>query len=118
VGDDGGSAPSTSRSWCCDGWTRTSNAATPGTAGSPEQAGEVAATQITNPPRLAEHRRREELQCIDDRVPPEPAHLLLRFDGSIVVDRTWGEVAAWCDAEAANVLGLQMVDELVTGNPA
>ena len=37
------------------------------------------------------------------------------FDGSIVVDRTRGEVAARCDSEAANVLGLNMVHELVTG---
>jgi hypothetical protein len=41
--------------------------------------------------------------------------LILRFDGSIRVDRTWGEVAARCDAQAANVLGLNMVQELVTG---
>jgi hypothetical protein len=37
------------------------------------------------------------------------------FDGSILVDRTRGEVAARCDSEAANVLGLNMVHELVTG---
>jgi hypothetical protein len=37
------------------------------------------------------------------------------FDGSIPVDRTRGEVAARRDSEAANVLGLNMVHELVTG---
>jgi hypothetical protein len=37
------------------------------------------------------------------------------FDGSILVDRTRGEVAARCDSEAANVLGLNMVQELVMG---
>jgi hypothetical protein len=37
------------------------------------------------------------------------------FDGSILVDRTRGEVAARCDSEAANVLGMNMVHELVTG---
>jgi hypothetical protein len=37
------------------------------------------------------------------------------FDGSILVDRTRGEAAARCDSEAANVLGLNMVHELVTG---
>jgi hypothetical protein len=42
---------------------------------------------------------------------------ILGFDGSILVDRTWGEVAGWCAAEAANVLGLHLVQELVTGNP-
>jgi hypothetical protein len=39
-------------------------------------------------------------QYIDYRVPPELAQLIL-FDGSILVDRTWGEVAARCDAAAA-----------------
>jgi hypothetical protein len=54
-------------------------------------------------------------QYIDYRVPPEQAHLITMFDGSILVDRTRGEVAARCDSEAANVLGLNMVHELVTG---
>jgi hypothetical protein len=54
-------------------------------------------------------------QYIDYRVPPEQAHLIAMFDGSILVDRTRGEVAARCDSEAANVLGLNMVHELVTG---
>ena len=62
--------------------------------------------------------RREELKYIDYRVPPELAHLILQFDGSILVDRTWGNVAGWCDAEAANVLGLHMVHALVTGKPS
>jgi hypothetical protein len=59
--------------------------------------------------------RREELKDIDYRVPPELAHLILQSDGSILVDRTRGEVAGRCDAEATNVLGLNMVHELVTG---
>jgi hypothetical protein len=54
-------------------------------------------------------------QVIDYRVPPEKAHLIAMFDGSILVDRTRGEVWARCDSEAANVLGLNMVHELVTG---
>jgi hypothetical protein len=54
-------------------------------------------------------------QIIDYRVPPEMAHLIAMFDGSILVDRTRGEVAARCDSEAANVLGLNMVHEIVTG---
>lgn len=40
-------------------------------------------------------------QYIDYRVPPEQAHLVAMFDGSILVDRTRGEVAARCDSEAA-----------------
>jgi hypothetical protein len=54
-------------------------------------------------------------QYINYRVPPEKAHLVAMFDGSILVDRTRGEVAARCDSEAANVLGLNLVHELVTG---
>jgi hypothetical protein len=54
-------------------------------------------------------------QVIDYRVPAEVAHLVTMFDGSILLDRTKGEVAARCDSEAANVLGLNMVHEIVTG---
>ena len=54
-------------------------------------------------------------QVIDYRVPPEMTHLITMFDGSIMVDRTRGEVWARCDSEAANVLGLNMVHEIVTG---
>jgi hypothetical protein len=54
-------------------------------------------------------------QVIDYRVPPEMAHLIAQFDGSILLDRTRGEVAARCDSEAANVLGMNMVHEIVTG---
>lgn len=54
-------------------------------------------------------------QVIDYRVPPEMTHLITMFDGSILVDRTKGEVSARCDSEAANVLGINMVHELVTG---
>ncbi len=54
-------------------------------------------------------------QVIDYRVPPEKIADIVRFDGSIYIDRTRGEVAARCDAEAANVLGMNMVHEIVTG---
>jgi hypothetical protein len=54
-------------------------------------------------------------QTIDYRVPPHMVSAITEFDGSILVDRTRGEVSARCDSEAANVLGLNMVHELVTG---
>jgi hypothetical protein len=54
-------------------------------------------------------------QVIDYRVPPDMFHLVARFDGSILLDRTKGEAAARCDTESANVLGLNMVHEIVTG---
>jgi hypothetical protein len=54
-------------------------------------------------------------QYLDYRVPPEMIGKIAQFDGSIIVDRTRGEVAARCDSEAANVLGMNMVHEIVTG---
>jgi hypothetical protein len=54
-------------------------------------------------------------QVIDYRVPPDLFDDVAKFDGSILVDRTRGEVAARCDSEAANVLGLNMVHEMATG---
>lgn len=54
-------------------------------------------------------------QVIDYRVPPELFDDVARFDGSILVDRTRGEVSARCDSEAANVLGFNLVHEIVTG---
>ncbi len=54
-------------------------------------------------------------QVIDYRVPPDKFDDIARFDGSILLDRTRGELAARCDSEAANVLGLNMVHEIVTG---
>jgi hypothetical protein len=54
-------------------------------------------------------------QVIDYRVPPEKFHLIAQFDGSILCDRTRGEVSARCDSESANVLGMNMVHEIVTG---
>jgi hypothetical protein len=54
-------------------------------------------------------------QTIDYRVPPEIFHLIAMFDGSILCDRTRGEVSARCDSESANVLGMNMVHEIVTG---
>ena len=54
-------------------------------------------------------------QTIDYRVPPEMFHMIAMFDGSIICDRTRGEVSARCDTESANVLGMNMVHEIVTG---
>jgi len=54
-------------------------------------------------------------QVIDYRVPPHMFHLIAQFDGSIICDRTRGEVSARCDSESANVLGMNMVHEIVAG---
>jgi hypothetical protein len=54
-------------------------------------------------------------QTIDYRVPPDKFDDIAEFDGSIICDRTRGEVSARCDSESANVLGMNMVHEIVTG---
>lgn len=54
-------------------------------------------------------------QTIDYRVPPQIISAVAEFDGSVVVDRTRGEVSARCDSEAANVLAMNLVHEIVTG---
>ena len=57
------------------------------------------------------------LECvIDYQVPPDKLGELAKFDGSIVVERTKGEVISRCDMEAANFLALNMMHEIVTGN--
>jgi len=50
------------------------------------------------------------------RVPPEKVTELAEFDGSVVVDRTQGEVSARCHDEQANNLALNLMHDIVTGN--
>lgn len=52
---------------------------------------------------------------IDYRVPMELADAITRFDGSCLIDRTAGEAGARCDSEAANMITLNFMDEIVTG---
>ncbi len=54
-------------------------------------------------------------QFIDYRVPVESLSALGEYDGSCLVDRTAGEAAARCDSEAANLLTLNLMHEIVTG---
>lgn len=53
-------------------------------------------------------------QVIDYSVPPEEFDDLGRFDGSVYVDRTNGELAAKCDQEAANFLALNLAHDIIT----
>jgi hypothetical protein len=52
---------------------------------------------------------------IDYRVPPEKASGLAAFDGSVIVERTAGEVSARCHDEQANFLALNLMHDIVTG---
>ncbi len=54
-------------------------------------------------------------QFIDYQVPVEKLGELAAYDGSVIVERTKGEVSARCDMEAANILALNLMHEIVTG---
>lgn len=54
-------------------------------------------------------------QWIDYQVPVEKFDDIGRFDGSCLVDRTAGEAGARCDSEAANVITLNLMHDIVTG---
>jgi hypothetical protein len=52
---------------------------------------------------------------IDYRVPAEMFTPLAQFDGSVIVERTAGEVSARCHDEQANFLALNLMHDIVTG---
>ena len=53
-------------------------------------------------------------QFIDYRVPPEKFDDVATFDGSVVPERTKGEVSARCDMEEMNFLALNLMHDVVT----
>jgi hypothetical protein len=55
------------------------------------------------------------LQSIDYPVPPDKFDELAAYDGSIIAERTRGELAARCDMEKVNFLALKLANDLVTG---
>jgi hypothetical protein len=55
-------------------------------------------------------------QTVNYRVPAEKVADLLKYDGSLVVDRTRGELTVHCDNEEANTLTLNIANDIVTGN--
>ena len=54
-------------------------------------------------------------QIIDYKVPPDKFDDLARYDGSVIVERTKGEISARCDKEEANFLALNLADDIVKG---
>jgi hypothetical protein len=52
---------------------------------------------------------------INYKVPVEKLTELGRFDGSLYIDRTRGEVSARCDMEAANILSLNLMNDIING---
>ncbi|OCA84569.1 hypothetical protein A8F94_17615 [Bacillus sp. FJAT-27225] len=54
-------------------------------------------------------------QFIDYHVPADKVGLVAQLEGSLVIDRTKGEVSVHCDNEGANTLSINMMHEVVTG---
>jgi len=52
---------------------------------------------------------------IEYDAPPEKFSEFAAFDGSVIVERTKSEVLARCDMEAANILALNLMHDIVTG---
>jgi hypothetical protein len=54
-------------------------------------------------------------QYVDYRVSATKAGELVAFDGSVIVDRTAGQIGARCDDEAFNTLTLNLAVEIIEG---
>jgi hypothetical protein len=54
-------------------------------------------------------------QFVDYQVPPDKFDELAMYDGSVIAERTKGELSARCDMEEANILALNLADEVITG---
>jgi hypothetical protein len=54
-------------------------------------------------------------QIINYDVPVEYFDDLARYDGSVIVERTKGTMAARCDKEAANFLALNLAHDIIEG---
>jgi hypothetical protein len=54
-------------------------------------------------------------QFIDYRAPVDKYDDLAMYDGSVIVERTKGEMSARCDKEAANFLAINLANEIATG---
>lgn len=58
----------------------------------------------------------DSVECfIDYDVPPGAASALAYFDGSVMVERTAGELSARCHDEQANFLALNLAHDIITG---
>ncbi|MBC8086309.1 MAG: hypothetical protein H7Z40_03530 [Phycisphaerae bacterium] len=54
-------------------------------------------------------------QWVDYKAPASMYDELAMYDGSVVLERTTGEISARCDKEAANFLALNLAHDIVTG---
>ena len=54
-------------------------------------------------------------QWVDYKAPASMYDDLAMYDGSVVLERTSGEISARCDKEGANFLALNLANEIITG---
>jgi hypothetical protein len=54
-------------------------------------------------------------QFIDYRVPPDRFDEVAAYDGSVIVERTKGEMSARCDKEEMNFLALNLANDVIKG---
>lgn len=54
-------------------------------------------------------------QVVNLQVPPDKFDEIAAFDGSVIINRTRGEIAAFCDKEPANFLALNLAHDIATG---
>lgn len=55
------------------------------------------------------------MQTVDYRIPLDKVASLSKFDGSLLIDRTKGELSARNDKEEMNILSLNLADKIVRG---
>jgi len=55
------------------------------------------------------------MQTVDYRVPLDKVSALAKFDGSLIIDRTKGELSARNDKEEMNNLSLNLADKIIRG---
>ncbi|MFP2934132.1 hypothetical protein ACLESO_55205 [Pyxidicoccus sp. 3LG] len=54
-------------------------------------------------------------QVIDYKVPTDKYDELAKYDGSVIVERTKGEISARCDKEGLNFLAVNLANDVATG---
>lgn len=54
-------------------------------------------------------------QVIDYQVPVDKFDELAEYDGSVIVERTKGEISARCDKEEANYLAINLAHDIIEG---
>lgn len=55
------------------------------------------------------------LQTVSYNIPADKFDELAEYDGSIIAERTRGELSARCDKEAANFLAVNLAHDIITG---